>query len=68
MEDSKKEELDEYEKKHLEELEKLEECKKSKGVDSCRKCSEFYPCELRKSYVDAVFFSMNKGQTGGFEF
>ena len=68
MEESSTKELDEYEKKHIEELEKLEECKKDKGYDSCRKCSEFYSCSLRKEYVDAVFSSMNKGQTGGFEF
>ncbi len=68
MEENKQEELDEYQKKHLEKLAQLEECKKEKGVDSCRKCSEFYTCALRSEYVDAVFFSMNKGQTGGFEF
>lgn len=66
--ESNQEELDEYQKKHLEKLQELEACKKEKGLESCRKCSEFYGCVLRKEYVDAVFYSMNKGQTGGFEF
>lgn len=62
------EELDEYQKKHIEKLEELEECKKNKNIDSCRKCDKFYNCTLRREYVDAVFYSMNKGQTGGFDF
>ena len=60
--------LDEFQIKHLEKLKELENCKKDKAVNSCRKCDKFFDCELRIAYVDAVFYSMNKGKTGGFDF
>lgn len=46
----------------------LQECQKSKSLESCMKCEELFSCEIRKEYVRAVYDSMNKGQSGGFEF
>jgi len=51
-----------------EKLTQLKECQKSKSVNSCLKCEQVIGCELRNSYVKAVYESMNKGQGGGFEF
>jgi len=61
-------ELDEYEKKLEEETKRLKECQNDKMVDSCLKCDKIIGCEIRNSYVKAVYDSMNKGQSGGFEF
>ncbi|SFV49835.1 FIG00469370: hypothetical protein [hydrothermal vent metagenome] len=61
-------ELDKFEL-HLEEmLQRLRECQKAKNFKSCSECMQFLECELRKEYVDAVYNSMSKGDTGGFEF
>jgi len=68
MHNEKSNELDEWEQKLEEPLEKLKECQTSKEFDSCSKCSEFFECVLRKSYIKAVYESMNKGSAGGFEF
>jgi hypothetical protein len=46
----------------------LQECQKSKNLESCMKCEKLFACEIRKEYVRAVYDSMNKGQSGGFEF
>ncbi|MDD3467426.1 MAG: hypothetical protein PHE67_09780 [Campylobacterales bacterium] len=35
---------------------------------SCMHCAKIIGCELRKTYVSAVYNSMSKGDTGGFEF
>lgn len=63
-----KKELDVFEKKREEERIKLEVCQKEKQVTSCLKCPEVIGCKVRKSYVLAVYESMNKGAGGGFEF
>jgi hypothetical protein len=46
----------------------LEACQKEKGVPSCLKCDQLLHCEVREAYVKAVYESMSKGETGGFEF
>lgn len=61
-------EKDAWEDKLEIELDKLIECQKSKGLDSCSKCELMFDCEVREAYVKAVYESMNKGQSGGFEF
>ncbi len=54
---------------HLDEmLEKLQTCQVSKGHKSCSLCESYFGCELRDEYVKAVYNSMSKGDTGGFEF
>jgi len=46
----------------------LEACQKEHHVQSCTKCEKLLDCQLRDSYVKAVYDSMNKGTGGGFEF
>jgi hypothetical protein len=46
----------------------LQECQKKEQLQSCLECSKLLGCEVRESYVKAVYESMNKGQGGGFEF
>lgn len=46
----------------------LEKCQKEHQVESCLKCEELLKCEVRESYVKAVYDSMSKGKGGGFEF
>jgi hypothetical protein len=47
---------------------KLQSCQKEKGLKSCSMCEFYLKCELRTDYVKAVYNSMSKGDTGGFEF
>ena len=49
-------------------IEKLKACQDEHGLKSCSRCERYLACELRKSYVSAVYDSMSKGETGGFEF
>ena len=46
----------------------IKKCKEEKQKSSCSKCDEFFGCKIRNEYVKAVYFSMNKGDTGGFDF
>lgn len=57
-----------YEKQLDSKLVELESCQSEKGVDSCLKCEKIIGCELRNSYVDAVYQSMNGGESGHFDF
>ena len=47
---------------------KLHNCQKMKNMKSCSDCQEYLLCKLRDDYVKAVYNSMSKGDTGGFEF
>ncbi|UFS61335.1 hypothetical protein LOH54_06625 [Sulfurimonas sp. HSL-3221] len=49
-------------------IEKLQACQAEHGVKSCSACEHCLGCDVRKSYVAAVYDSMSKGETGGFEF
>ncbi|AXX87105.1 MULTISPECIES: hypothetical protein [Malaciobacter] len=60
--------IDEWDLKLEEALKGLKQCQNSKELESCKSCSLFFECELRKKYVLAVYESMNKGSGGGFEF
>ena len=54
---------------HLDEMiEKIYACQKEKNHKSCSLCPSYLTCELRDEYVHAVYSSMSKGDTGGFEF
>jgi len=66
--ESNQEELDKFEKDLQEKLKLLQECQKSNNLDSCLKCDKILDCETRETYIKAVYMSMNKGATGGFEF
>jgi len=68
METINNKELDKFELHLNEMLEKLENCQKDKNLDSCSKCEHYLSCELRTEYVKAVYNSMYKGDTVGFEF
>ena len=46
----------------------LESCQKDKNLQSCMKCDQLFVCKLREMYIKAVYESMNKGKSGGFEF
>ena len=46
----------------------LKTCQESNNLKSCMPCISFLDCNLRKQYVLDVYNSMNKGNTGGFEF
>ena len=47
---------------------KLQACQQEKTCKSCSICEFYFGCELRDEYVKAVYNSMSKGDTGGFEF
>ncbi|MDH4943919.1 hypothetical protein [Sulfurimonas sp. C5] len=49
-------------------IEKVQNCQQEHSVESCSQCPQYIGCELRKEYVNAVYNSMSKGDTGGFEF
>ena len=49
-------------------IKKLQDCQESKAHKSCSACEFYFGCELRDEYVKAVYNSMSKGDTGGFEF
>ena len=59
---------DEWELKLDEVFERLEQCQVSNTLDSCKPCAKFFECDLRHDYVKAVYESMSKGSSGGFEF
>ncbi|WP_373070962.1 hypothetical protein [Sulfurimonas sp.] len=68
MQTTESKELDKFEL-HLESMiENVKECQQKNSVDSCSKCDQFLKCELRNDYVNSVYNSMSKGDTGGFEF
>lgn len=57
-----------FEKELDNKLGELSACQQNKGVESCMSCEEIIGCELRNSYVDAVYQSMNSGNSGEFDF
>ncbi len=61
-------EKDKFEVYLDETLMKLQTCQKEKTHKSCSLCEHYFTCELRNEYVKAVYNSMSKGVTGGFEF
>jgi hypothetical protein len=60
--------LDEWEIALKAKVKELQACQVEKQVKSCLLCPKLQNCELRDSYVHAVYSSMNKGAGGGFEF
>ena len=51
-----------------EKTKELKTCQQEKGLKSCLGCEEVNNCDIRDSYVKAVYESMSKGVGGGFEF
>jgi hypothetical protein len=66
--DIDKKELDEYEINLKKMTEELVECQTRNDKNSCLKCDKIIGCDIRNRYVKAVYDSMSKGQSGGFEF
>jgi len=60
--------LDEWEVALQQQKIVLEKCQQEHQVSSCLQCKELLSCEIRDTYVKAVYDSMNKGTGGGFEF
>lgn len=46
----------------------LQTCQQEKNIFTCSDCEKMFECEIRKTYVKAVYESMAKGHGGGFEF
>ncbi|NCD11209.1 MAG: hypothetical protein EOL93_01550 [Epsilonproteobacteria bacterium] len=46
----------------------LQACQNEKNLTTCSDCEKMFECEIRKTYVKAVYESMAKGEGGGFEF
>jgi PP-loop superfamily ATP-utilizing enzyme len=61
-------ELDSYEIELNQKLEELQMCQNSNSLDSCFNCEKLINCQIRNEYVKAVYNSMSKGESGGFEF
>ncbi|PAF44783.1 hypothetical protein [Helicobacter sp. 11S02596-1] len=57
-----------WQNKLEEKLSILQTCQQESAVRSCLKCEKIFDCQIRKDYVKAVYESMNKGQSGDFEF
>jgi len=60
--------MDEWEIALEDKNREIKECQESKNLKSCLGCEKVNDCELRDSYVKAVYESMSKGEGGGFEF
>ena len=60
--------LDKFELFLDEMIKKLQTCQSEKAHTSCSSCEYYLKCELREDYIKAVYNSMSKGETGGFEF
>lgn len=60
--------LDVWQQALAEKKSELEACQKSRQLASCMACENILDCDVRESYVKAVYDSMSKGTGGGFEF
>lgn len=68
MQDNNTQEFDKWELALIKEKDNLQACQTALGFNSCTPCEKIFECEIRKTYVKAVYESMNKGSGGGFEF
>lgn len=59
--------MDKFEEKLEEKLIELNSCE-NRVMNSCNMCKDQFSCDLRQEYVEAVYKSMSKDKTGGFEF
>lgn len=57
-----------YQERLKQQIEIIKKCQNEYKIDSCLKCKKIIGCEIRKTYINAVYQSMNKGASGGFEF
>ena len=59
---------DRYEEDLEAALQAVKACQENLKLESCMQCDKIFECTIRKTYVVAVYNSMSKGQSGGFEF
>jgi hypothetical protein len=59
---------DKWDKKLDDEIDTIRNCQLERQLTGCEDCDQLLICKIRKKYVKAVYESMNKGTTGGFEF
>jgi hypothetical protein len=57
-----------YKERLKQQIELVKKCQNEHKINSCLKCEKIIGCEIRKTYINAVYQSMNKGDSGGFEF
>ena len=60
--------LDEWQIALKQKKSELEACQSQQQVKSCMSCEKLLDCEVRDTYIKAVYDSMSKGAGGGFEF
>jgi hypothetical protein len=60
--------IDQWQALLQEQKQKLQACQEERYLKSCMPCRELLECTLRQSYIKAVYESMSKGSSGGFEF
>jgi hypothetical protein len=60
--------MDKYEEEKNEAINKLKQCQIKNNIDDCLKCELVLSCTIRDDFVSIIYKSMNKGETGGFEF
>ena len=49
-------------------VKELKNCQESNKLKSCLSCSKLLICDIRLLYVNLIYKSMNKKESGGFEF
>lgn len=57
-----------FEERLAEAIAVLRACQEERNLESCYVCEQCTGCEIRTKYVRAVYESMSKGETGGFDF
>lgn len=57
-----------YEERLQEQKALLLKCQEDHGLKSCLNCEQIFSCLQRRNYVDTVYASMHKGQSGNFDF
>lgn len=57
-----------YEERLDNALNDLQACQNDHNIESCYVCEHCIGCETRTKYIRAVYESMSKGETGGFDF
>ncbi|MBD3809738.1 MAG: hypothetical protein IE884_04385 [Sulfuricurvum sp.] len=58
----------EYEERLDEAMSALQSCQQERSLESCYVCEQCIGCDIRSKYIRAVYESMSKGETGGFDF
>lgn len=73
MKNMENENIDKFEESLKQKIIQLQKCQETHNLKSCLKCdglddNGMLECPTRKEYIKAVYLSMSKGASGGFEF